>query len=79
MHSTFCVAIEYLGGEKLFLTFGENTPIKDILEVIKEETHDQMTKILGMTFLQNKTKKGLQKQISDWKKHFTSTRKKQSS
>lgn len=70
MHTVFCVALEYITGERLFLTFGGRTSVSDILTVINEESHEQMCKILGMSFLSNPTKKGLQKQISDWKKHF---------
>ena len=70
MYTAFCVALEYITGQREYITFGSRTTVDDILTVINEESHEQMCKILGMSFLSNPTKKGLQKQISDWKKHF---------
>lgn len=70
MHTVFCVALEYITGQREYLVFGNRSTVGDILTVLDEESHEQTCKLLGMSFLSNTTKKGLQKQISDWKKHF---------
>ena len=71
MHKVFCIALQDITGVRTFITFGGNTPVNDIMDVIEEETKaNPGSKILGMSFLSNKKKKNLRKQISDWKKHF---------
>ncbi len=70
MYRAFCVALEYITGQREYITFGKHTTVDDILTVIKEETHDQMTRVLGMSLIEGTSKKGLQKAISEWKKHF---------
>ena len=71
MHKAFCIALQDITGVRTFITFGGNTPVNDIMDVIEEETKaNPGTKILGMSFLSNPNKKNLRKQISDWKKHF---------
>ena len=71
MHKVFCIALQDITGVRTFITFGGNTPVNDIMDVIEEETKaNPGTKILGMSFLSNPNKKNLRKQISDWKNHF---------
>ena len=70
MYRVFCVALEYITKDRMFLTFGKNASINDVMEVIMEESHDQMTRVLGMSLIESTSKKGLQKSISEWKKHF---------
>ena len=70
MHKAFCVAIEDLTGQRTFIRFGALTPITDIIDVITEECKDNGGKILGFTFCEAKSEKGLMKVIAEWKNHF---------
>lgn len=70
-HKAFVAALEDLTGHRLFLRFGGNATVNDIMDVINEEVQDNKgAKILGLGFLEANSSKRLIKMNSEWKKHF---------
>ena len=71
-YSVFAVALQCgTTGERTFITFGENTTVKDIMTVLDEETpKKELWQVLGMSLLAAPSKNNLQEVISVWKKHF---------
>ena len=67
VYQTFNIAVQNLTtDEKTFISFGDETKIKDIFEVLAEETDEGGFGIAGMAFLAASSKKKMDEMISDW-------------
>jgi len=70
MLRVLCVALQSITGQWTYLTFGPRTTINDVMIVIDEECHEQLTRLRGMSLLSAPDEDGLRNAISAWKNHF---------